>query len=397
MRVLSVGSRYPPWSMGGYEATWAANVAHLRAAGHAVRVLTTMPDPADLPAGEAGPEDVHRELRWYWRDHAFLAPGLADTVRLERANAAVLRRHLADLRPDAVIWWAMGGMSLGLLEQARRAGVPAVAVVGDDWPLYGPRVDAWTRRFTGVRSRLAPGAERLTGLPARLALDRAGRWSMNSRHTMAAVGPREHASIAYPGVDSRQFAFSAPAVWGWRLLYCGRIDPRKGIATAVAALAQLPAQATLTVHGTGDERHRAELEALAGELGLERRVRFSASAHDGVPAVYAAHDALVFPVTWHEPWGLVPLEAMAVGRPVVASRAGGGPAEYLVDGENCLQFAPGDAAGLAFALRRLAAGEDLRGELVAGGRETAADYPERAFHEALAGELARTVADGAQP
>ncbi len=188
MRVLSVGNRYPPWSSGGYEATWAAHVAHLRAAGHTVRVLTTLPDPTDRPPSGPRPEGVYRELRWYWRAHAFPRLGIADTVRLERANAAVLRRHLADLAPDAVMWWAMGGMSLGLLEQARRAGVPAVAVVGDDWPVYGPQVDGWTRRFGGPGRALARPAQWLTGLPTTLELDRAARWSMNSRHTLAAVG-----------------------------------------------------------------------------------------------------------------------------------------------------------------------------------------------------------------
>ncbi len=125
------------------------------------------------------------------------------------------------------------------------------------------------------------------------------------------------------------------------------------------------------------------------------RVHFSRSGHGAVAAAYAACDALVFPVTWHEPWGLVPLEAMASGRPVLASRAGGGPAEYLEEGVNCLQFAPGDAAGLALALRRLAGEAALRTALVAGGRETAARFPESAFHAALVGELERAIAERA--
>ena len=82
------------------------------------------------------------------------------------------------------------------------------------------------------------------------------------------------------------------------------------------------------------------------------------------PAAYAAADAVLFPVSWEEPWGLVPLEAMAVGRPVLASRAGGGPAEYLRAGENCLH-SPDDAAGWprTCAARR---GAVLRAMLVPG-------------------------------
>jgi glycosyltransferase involved in cell wall biosynthesis len=402
VRVLSVGNRYPPWSVGGYEATWAANVAQLRAAGHTVRVLTTRPDPTDQPApGGPGdlPDDVHRELAWYWRAHTFTRPGLADTIRLERANAAVLCRQLRSFAPDVVMWWAMGGMSLSLLEQVRRAGVPAVGVVGDDWLAYGPQVDAWSRRFIGLGRLAARPAERLTGLPARLSPDRAARWSMNSRHTLeaarAAAGPFAVAATAHPGVDPERFAPArAREEWTWRLLYCGRIDPRKGIATAVRALASLPAQAILRIHGDGDERHRDELVQLARRLDVADRVVFSGSDHAHVPDAYAACDALVFPVTWQEPWGLVPLEAMAVGRPVIASRAGGGPAEYLADGGNCLQFAPDDAAGLADAAGRLAHDEGLRNALVAAGSRTAARFTEQAFHASLTREAELAIAQG---
>jgi glycosyltransferase involved in cell wall biosynthesis len=136
---------------------------------------------------------------------------------------------------------------------------------------------------------------------------------------------------------------------------------------------------------------------LARRLGVTDRVAFSSSDHADVPGVYAACDALVFPVTWREPWGLVPLEAMAVGRPVIATRAGGGPAEYLVDGENCLQFVSGDAAGLAAAVVRLADHPALRSALVAAGAQTAARFPEHAFHAALARELAGAVQQGPLP
>ena len=91
----------------------------------------------------------------------------------------------------------------------------------------------------------------------------------------------------------------------------------------------------------------------------------------------------MFPVRWREPWGLVPLEAMAVGRPVVASRAGGGPAEYLEDGRNCVQFDVDDAGGLAGAVERLAIDAALRERIVRGGRATAGRFTERAFHDAL--------------
>ncbi|MEA2160303.1 MAG: D-inositol-3-phosphate glycosyltransferase [Solirubrobacteraceae bacterium] len=386
-----MGNRYPPWSIGGYEVVWQAAVQALRGAGHPARVLTTLPDPSDRPHDGPADPDVHRDLRWYWRDHAFPKLTLRDCVSLERHNAFTLRRHLQQFAPDVVLWWAMGGMSLSLLEQVRRAGVPALGVVGDEWMLYGPRVDAWTRRW---RRPLGPGArlaERATGVPARLDLDRAARWAFNSPHLLTLARgdgwQLPEARILPPGVDLRRFSTRAPEPWGWRLLYLGRLDPRKGIATAIDALGLLPATATLRIHGEGSPQELDELRSRAARLGVADRVRFTHSGHDAVPEVLGEADAVVFPVRWREPWGLVPLEAMAVGRPVVASRAGGGPSEYLNDGENCLQFDAGDAAGMARAIHRLAAEPGFRAELLAGGRETVSRFSESAFHTAVEAEL----------
>ena len=400
MRILTVGNRYPPWSVGGYETTWAGTVAALRAAGHPTHVLTTRPDPADRPHEGPAPDDVSRDLRWYWHAHRFPQRSLRECVALERANAATVAAALRSWRADAVLWWAMGGMSLSLLEQVRRAGVPAVAAVGDDWPGYGPRVDGWTRRWHGRGGRvLAPIAERLTGVPAALDLDRAARWTFVSTHALAAAraaGWRLPAAVVHhPGVDPQRFSATPLQPWRWRLLYCGRVDPRKGIETAVRALALLPQDATLTIHGDGDAAHGNQLRAVAGQLGVGARLRFSVSDHVEVPAAIANCDALVFPVNWEEPWGLVPLEAMATGRPVVAARSGGGAAEYLQPERNCLAFAPGDAGGLAAAIRRLADDEALRAALVRGGTATAGRLSERAFVEGLEAELEAAVAAGA--
>jgi len=286
-------------------------------------------------------------------------------------------------------------MSLSLLEQARRLGLPALAAVGDEWIDYGPLVDAWTSRTRRLGVAGARLVERLVGIPARLDLDRIERWAFNSRYTLDSARRRgwrlESAVVVHPGIDPDRFAPRKQEPWAWRLLYCGRIDPRKGIDTAIHALAWLPEEARLTIHGDGDAGHERELALLVRQLGLAGRVDFTRSDHDQVPDVYAAADVVLFPVTWREPWGLVPLEAMSIGRPVVASRAGGGPAEYLEDGTNCLQFEPGDADGLATAVRVLAEQPQLRERLCASGRKTAARYTERAFHEGLERELLNAV------
>lgn len=395
MRILSVGNLYPPHHFGGYELIWRGAVEHLRDSEHEVRILTTdyrlpSPDPA-IPEDP----DCHRELRWYWHDHEFPRMSPPARLRLERHNGRVLTRHLDEWRPDLVAWWPMGGMSLSLLERVHRAGLPSVAVVMDDWPTYGPKVDRWQAPLYR-RPRRARLVERLTGIPSLRDLGSRTRWVFISRfqleRTESTLGSLPGARVAHAGVDEELFREAPEHPWRWRLLYCGRIDPRKGIDLAVGSLPLLPDETTLTVIGDGDAEHREELERQARELGVSERVRFERVGRDRLPQAFAEHDVLLFPVRWPEPWGLVPLEAMAVGLLVVASGRGGS-AEYLDDGANCLLADPdGGAEPLAAALRRLADEPELRARLRAGGLGTAARYPDTAFAGAVADMAAETAA-----
>lgn len=397
MRILTVGNMYPPLHLGGYELVWRSAVAHLREQGHAVRVLTTDHGlDGAAPAGDAA-GDVHRELRWYWRDHAF--PRFSVTARLgiERHNARVFSRHARELRPDAVCWWAMGGMSLSLIERAKRAGLRAAAVICDDWLLYGPQVDGWTRMLSR-RPRLARLAERLTGIPARFEPAALGPClfpSETTRKRALGAWPLSGTAVCHQGVDRDLFGPAEPHEWAWELLCAGRIDPRKGIETAILALSMLPEQSKLTVAGAGDDRHLAELRELAVGAGLAGRVRFEHASRERLAELYARADALLFPVRWEEPWGLVPLEAMSTGTPVIATGRGGS-GEYLRDGENCLLYAPErDAAALADRVMRLAGDRELRERLHEGGLATASRFSERDWNEAVERVCERAAAGDA--
>jgi glycosyltransferase involved in cell wall biosynthesis len=387
MRVLSVGNIYPPHDFaGGYELTWRASVRHLRGRGHEVRVLASeYRAPGLAPATELD-ADVHRELRWYWRDHSFPSRGLRERLSIERANGAVLAHHLDDMRPDAIAWWGMGGMSLGLIERARRRGVPAVGVVGDEWMVWGPRADRWLAPLRN-RPRLASVAERATGVPASVELGRAATWLFNSalvqERSAEAAGPLASGRVVHPGADLELFQPAEARPWRWRMAYVGRLDERKGVHLAIDALSQLPAEATLWIAGTGDAAYEDALRLRASAGGVADRVEFTVRPRSELPRLYADADAVVFPVQWDEPWGLVPLEAMAVGRPVVASGTGGSR-EYLRDGENCLLYEPLDSAdALAAAVRRLADDEELRRRIREGGLQTVPRYTQAAYNEAI--------------
>lgn len=338
--------------------------------------------------------DVHRELRWYWHDHAFPRRGWRERVRIERHNAAVLEGHLGGWRPDAVCWWGMGGMSLALIERVRRARVPAVGVVGDEWMVWGPRADRWLRPFR-KRPALARVAERLTGLPTRPDLATAATWLFNSDHVRRAsliAQPRlQRAQVAYPGIDDALFTAAEPRDWEGRLLYLGRFDQRKGVHVAIRALALLPSDTTLVLQGSGDTDYLRSIGDAASELGVSGRVVFSARPRSDLRDVYAEADVVLFPVQWEEPWGLVPIEAMAVGRPVVASGTGGS-AEYLEHEVNALLYSPRDSAeALAEAVRRLASDAGLRDRLRVAGKRTASRFTESAYNAEIAAAIETAV------
>lgn len=374
---------YPPHHLGGYELLWRSAMAHLRAEGHQARVLTT---GFRTDSKEPDEPETFRELRWYWRDHEWPEMGWRERISLERHNASVLEHHLEEFRPDVLGWWAMGGMSLGLIERVRRAGIPAVAVVIDDWLLYAPRMDRWTGEFRR-RPRRAAVVQLLTRLPARVDLEGAARFvlvseTVRERARLGGFG-LAGSTIARAGVEQAFIDPRAEAPWGWRLLYVGRIDERKGVRDTVAALAALPREATLTIAGGGDEQELARLRESARDLGIADRVHILGMvSRDELPETYAAADVVLFPVHWEEPWGLVPLEAMGLGRPVIATGRGGS-GEYLRDGENSLLVPVGDAAEIAAAVRRLADSPQLRAQLREGGLATTRRYTEAAFNEAI--------------
>ena len=255
--------------------------------------------------------------------------------------------------------------------------------MSDDWLSYGIQLDAWSRLFRRLPPVVARAAERLLGVPTVVPdLGRTGPFCFISevtRRRAAEYAPwsMDDTAIVYSGIDGSLFTPPDPPpdreAWNGKLLYVGRYDPRKGIETAIRSLVHLDEGTTLEVQGTGDPAERDRMAALAGELGVAHRVHFGAVDRTELVERYRAADALVFPSEWEEPFGLVPLEAMACGTPVVATGVGGS-GEFLLDPGNCVRFQAGDPLDLAAAVRRLAQDPDLRSQLVERGLRTAAAF-----------------------
>ncbi|MBV9410878.1 MAG: glycosyltransferase family 4 protein [Acidimicrobiia bacterium] len=376
MRILTITNKYPPHHLGGYELACWDVMRRMQAHGHVVHVLTT---DMRLPGVDEGDErDVDRTLHFYWDDHELLSPPVWRRLAIERHNQRQLRLALDSFRPDVVSVWNMGAMSLGLLTTLEQRGVPMVLAICDDWLWYGPNLDAWMRLFPPrpTAGRLISATTRVPTQLPRLA-DAAFCFTSDFTRRFA----HEHAyrgieinieTITYLGIDRTDFPPTTPQTseWRGRVLYVGRVDDRKGIETLIRAMALLPPENSLEIVGRGAADYVASLRALADECGVGDRVQFSVADRSALREKYAAADVFVFPSEWDEPFGLVPIEAMACGTPVIGTGSGGS-AEFMHDGANCLRYPPGDAPALAAAIRRLAESPELRARLAAGGAVTA--------------------------
>ncbi|MDQ0757698.1 glycosyltransferase [Streptomyces canus] len=201
-------------------------------------------------------------------------------------------------------------------------------------------------------------------------------------HELADMGvPPRRVSVVPCGVDVGHFRPGASAAdtparrERHRLLACGRLVRRKGYDQAIRALTQIPDTELVVAGGPPPQLLDAEPEArrllrLAEQLGLADRVRLLGAVDPArMPALIGSADAVLCTPTY-EPFGIVPLEAMACGVPVVATDVGG-HRDTVSDGVTGRLVPAGDLGAIAEAVRDVLADARLRRTLGAAGRERA--------------------------
>ncbi|HET7399672.1 MAG TPA: glycosyltransferase [Intrasporangium sp.] len=322
MRVALVSEHANPLAAlggvdaGGQNVHVGALAAHLAARGHDVTVYSRRDDP-DVPTRVVTPEG-------YAVEHVPAGPAYAvgkdDLLRHMPAFARYLEQRWREQPVDVAHahFWMSGVAST---RAARRVPVPVVQ----------------TFHALGTVKRRQQGA-RDTSPPERIGFER--RLCRQVDHVIAtcrdevaelrAMGlPPSRASVVPCGVDTSVFR---PAEAGRRdrprLLSIGRLVERKGIGNVIEALAALPGVELVVAGGPARDRLDADPEVqrlrdLAVRHGVADRVRFEGSvSRADVPALMSCAD-IVVAVPWYEPFGIVPVEAMACGRPVVGSAVGG--------------------------------------------------------------------------
>jgi glycosyltransferase involved in cell wall biosynthesis len=220
----------------------------------------------------------------------------------------------------------------------------------------------------------------------------------NSDAVAASIGGGDRIRRVYNPIDVDRFH---PGVSGKRVreeldlgdapvvAMVAHLTPWKGheqfLMIAREVVAALPAARFLVAGGAiyetaGHQGYAAGLRARAEVLGVDRRVHFLGE-RDDVPEILAAADVLVHCSIAPEPFGRVLAEAMAVGRPVVASRAGGIP-EVVEDGQMGYLVPVGDVPTAARAVLRLLGSRELREAFGAAGRRRAVTRFAPAAHTA---------------
>lgn len=203
------------------------------------------------------------------------------------------------------------------------------------------------------------------------------------RHLLGNYGISSY--IIHNGVDVKRFNVSGNKIReqyrikGPLVLFVGGLEPRKGLEYLIFAmekvLREFPAVKLIAIGKRGLKQidHESLFRLLVERLGLSKSTILLEEVDEKIlPRYYAACDIYVLPSRM-EGWGIGLMEAMASGKPVIGTKAGGVP-ELVKDSVNGILVEPGDIDGLAEAILRLLKDKKLRKRLGAAGLTTARQY-----------------------
>jgi D-inositol-3-phosphate glycosyltransferase len=236
------------------------------------------------------------------------------------------------------------------------SGMVALAAAGGRFPVVQTFhvLGSVKRRHQGADDTSPDGRVRAELAVARQA-DRVLATCTDEVFELARMGaPRRRMTVVPCGVDTTEFTPDGPVAPRGerpRLVSLGRLVRRKGVDEVIDAMRRVPAAELVIAGGGGPgDPDAARLHACAERAGVTDRVRLAGPVARGdVPALLRSADVVAC-VPWYEPFGIVPLEAMACGRPVVAS-AVGGMQDTVVDQVTGLLVPPRRPDALVAALR----------------------------------------------
>lgn len=264
-------------------------------------------------------------------------------------TAKKLVPYLKTLKPDIVHTHLFAADVWGAIA-ARRAGVPAILSTEHNINHDEGRLKHWLKCYThAFRQGIAAVSTAVADYVIEECRD-----------------AQDKVRMIYNGIDLSQFAdipekkmLSKPA----QLVVVGRLEPQKGHMALLNALRYVKQPVELTIVGEGSLRNMIERKIV--DLGLENCVRCVGVQTD-MPAVYKQSDIVVMPSLW-EGFGLVAIEAMAAGRPVIASNIDG-LRELITKKKTGMLVNMDKPDAVARAIDEIIADDGLRTQLVSAGR-----------------------------
>ncbi|MGQ0642037.1 MAG: glycosyltransferase family 4 protein [Gemmatimonadaceae bacterium] len=329
MKIAQI-SPYSWDAPGGVQAHIRQLTKRLRGRGHDVLILAPGEHPGFDPPG----------VKIVGRPFHIRANGAVARICFSRSSRRIVRETLDEFAPDLV-----HAHDPLVTSTSRWAAMHTAAPVVATFHSYFAPDSLAGRCYTA----LVPfGASVWRRIDKRIAVSEAAKESVCSRMGDAAI------DIVPNGTDVHVFERAVPAKLpkGRTMLFVGRLEPRKGFPIAVRAFARLAQEYSdlqLIVVGEGVEREAVEMLPRA----LRTRVHLLGRVSDSVlPGYYAAADVFVAPATGSESFGIVLVEAMAAGLPIVASDIDG-YREVVRHGREALLVRRGDPVALADAVQRL--------------------------------------------
>ncbi len=331
LRITSLG-----YESGGAENGIVLTDRVLEECGHEVRVLAS---------------DREKDEKTFFADYTF--PALSHHSFVMRAlyrmfypaSYREVKRVLLEYKPDVVQLHTMYELSPSVLFALK--GYPIIMTVhgAEDYflglltwgfpkYLFKEGVDEFTKENLNLTGKLHYLFHRYCIYPIySLGFRYVATFLVMSEYMKGLLAKEGKEATVIPNA-TELFASSPIDTASASLLYVGRLEKIKGVQVALKALAQVHKErsdTTLTIAGEG--AYRGELEALTKQLNLENKVHFVGhKTRDELYELYKDATVLLVPSLWPEPFGKVGVEAMSVGRPVIASNVGG-VGEWLKDGE----------------------------------------------------------------
>jgi phosphatidyl-myo-inositol alpha-mannosyltransferase len=328
MRIVQI-SPFSWDAPGGVQVHVRQLALHLGSRGHEVLILA----PGEAPQRRS-------DVRIVGRAVPFRANGSVAPICLSPWSSRVVRQALREFHPDVIHVHEPLNPSTAM-HGVLQANAPVVATFHS----YVPRGNLQSKAYRAMMRMMRPVWERID---RRIAVSEAARYSVCSR--MGDGGVR----VLPNGANVQVFANAQPASLppGRRLLFVGRLERRKGFPVAVRAFGRLATEypdLRLVVVGDGADRDAIDDLPDAARARVDMLGRVSEQA---LPTFYRASNIFLAPSIGKESFGIVLIEAMASGLPVVASDIPG-YREVLRRGREGLMVTPGESDELAEAVRHL--------------------------------------------